>query len=307
LGHWQDMTLCIGAISRRDLAIVTISDLMLSAPDETMSAETGGMKLTPIGTEGLWLSLYAGDSSIPARIHARVEKALINQPQDLVRIEAAFRDAFKAELKRKIEDEMLGPSGLTRGEFMRKGREYFGDEEFVRLYYHMNKIELDTEFLVGGFDIQPTGTIPRLFSLSDPGVTAYRDAQSYCAIGIGSTLANATLTTLPFDPFDSLQNIIYRLCEAKFRGESALGVGKMTFVVVLYPDGKTAAIFPERTEQIRSLWGAKGKPPVPPEAAQLIPTLFMPIGWGKDFADQAKEAQASASIQALADKLKEAD
>jgi hypothetical protein len=160
------MTLCIGAISRRDLAIVTISDLMLSAPDETMSAETGGMKLTPIGTEGLWLSLYAGDSSIPARIHARVEKALINQPQDLVRIEAAFRDAFKAELKRKIEDEMLGPSGLTRGEFMRKGREYFGDEEFVRLYYHMNKIELDTEFLVGGFDIQPTGTIPRLFSLS---------------------------------------------------------------------------------------------------------------------------------------------
>jgi hypothetical protein len=114
------MTVCIGAISRRDLAIVTISDLMLSTADDRMSAETPGMKLTPVGKQGLWLGLYAGDPSTAARVFTNVENTLTEQPQSLM--ESAFESAFKAELKRKIEDEFLGPSGLTRSEFVRKGR-----------------------------------------------------------------------------------------------------------------------------------------------------------------------------------------
>jgi len=152
-------------------------------------------------------------------------------------MERAFREA----LKRKIEGEILSPYGLDRATFLRRGRGWFGDEEFVRLLYQINAARLETSFLVVGFEPNEN---PRIFCVEDPGVWNQYESLGFHAIGTGWVRAVGSLYTT-YDTDLTTDELIYRVCEAKFLSESAAGVGKRTIIDVINRDGKHEGLYPE--------------------------------------------------------------
>lgn len=75
--------------------------------------------------------------------------------------------------------------------------------------------------------------------------------------------------------------MIYRACESKFIGESAFGVGKATYVLVLKQDLTYEAFWPEDVDRyIRPDWERVGTPPLPPEASKRIDQNLRKLAWG---------------------------
>jgi hypothetical protein len=204
------MTLCVAAYAPRYRTFVTVSDLLLST--DYMSAETSSMKIKPLSPTGRWVCMFAGSPSIYGSVLRRIRTYLSNTDESGESVRVAAENAFRDELNRKIEGQLLSPFGLTRKEFLEQGKSYFGDEQFTRMLYDLNAISLDTSFIIAGFDLDDT---PHLFSVVDPGVTEDHLSLGFHAIGTGARQCvgalfgtyNSNLTTV---------DLIYRLCEANF-------------------------------------------------------------------------------------------
>jgi hypothetical protein len=246
------MTLCIAAVARSSNTIVCVSDYMLSS--DTHSIEGALSKLAWLN-HGKWLQLFSGDPSHNLSVLEKVQTHLHGKPEDRETIRRAYEKMFQKELREKIEAQLLSPIGMTRDEFLVHGRERIGDEQFSRILYQIQHFGLQTEFLVAGFD----GNAPVLLSISDPGTAYIRDALSFHAIGCGAPLAEAYLMTLPFDPFDPLDEIVYRVCVAKFRSEAAPGVGRRTTLATLDKDGTLRRYLSSEWEK----FGPSGKRTMP--------------------------------------------
>jgi hypothetical protein len=269
------MTLCAAAISRRDLRVITVSDLMLSTP--SVSVDTSSVKSEPISKSGRWMAMFAGSPSVWTKVFHRAGGLIASGGETFSEVESAFLLAFREELKLKIEGEILGPFGIDRETFLKKGREFFGDIEFSRLLAQISAAGLETDFLVAGFE--PNGW-PRIFSVSDPGVSEVHSNLGFSAIGSGSPRAFNSLCST-YDPGLSTVDLVYRMCEAKFLGESAYGVGKNTFVIVIAPNGNQQRLRPEHVETIRPIWEKQGIPPVPIEAFGAISLNLQEMNWAK--------------------------
>jgi hypothetical protein len=251
------MTLCIGAIARSEKRFVTVSDFMLS--NQIMSAEPALSKVSFIGSDPCWTVLYAGDPTHSTSVSARVRDIVEHGPS--LATPSVYRQEFKREVESKINDELLSPFGITRTDFIKEGRGQFGVELFGKMLDQINDTKLGTTFLMG--------TAMSLFSVEDPGVIQNHNALAFHAIGTGATLANASLMGI-YDPDDSLREILYRLLEAKFRGEAASGVGRRTLVTISDENGKSVqGVSPEDCEKVRDVWLRKGQPQIPKEFFEL--------------------------------------
>jgi hypothetical protein len=160
---------------------------------------------------------------------------------------------------------------------LEQGKNYFGDEQFTRLLYELNAINLDTHFIIAGFELDGA---PHLFSVVDPGISEDHLSLGFHAIGTGSPRCVGALFGT-YDSSLSIVDLIYRLCEAKFLGESAMGVGKKTFVDVFSSDGIHQGLVPDLVEPIRAIWQKEGLPPMPASARAEISRSLHTIGWTK--------------------------
>lgn len=253
-----DMTLCIAAIAGRDRKIVTISDHMLTDYNTSMTAEVfPSSKLTIV--RGKWIVLFAGDTSVREKINTAVNASVGKKPPTTEQMMAAYKSAFREALTEKIEDEFLSVYGMTLKQFLQRGRKVFGEVEFAKMKEWLREFKLETSFLVAGFDEQARGV---LFTVSDPGVITSQTHLGFHAIGSGCLLANASLF-FSFVHTDGLAGIVYRVAEAKFRGEHATGVGKATTVCILGEEGDLSVIRDPRTQLLRDLWKQYGQSPLP--------------------------------------------
>jgi hypothetical protein len=82
-----------------------------------------------------------------------------------------------------------------------------------------------------------------------------------------------------YNPNLSRDDLIYRVCEAKFLSESALGVGKRTVVLTIAPDGSYEGLWPNLVEPIKEIWEQQGRPPVPQNACVIIKDTVHPVKW----------------------------
>lgn len=266
-GH--NMTLCIAAVARSSgggHSYITVSDHMLSS--SSMSAEPVLVKTSFIGTKIRWAVMFAGDPTHAYSIIQRAINSAAGQTETFAVMEAAFKTAFKAELEQKINDELLSPMGITREQFQQTGKEAFGREIFGKMLYQIGNAKLETDLLIGNAS--------RIFSVSDPGKIEYHDPLGFHAIGSGATLAEASLMGV-IDSVHPVNHIIYRLLEAKFRGEAASGVGRKTFLTVMDATGACKQMISDECDHIRAIWEVKGKPPVPDSAKKLIDDLLKPF------------------------------
>jgi hypothetical protein len=272
------MTLCIAAVSRKGpLAhLVTVSDLMLSS--EYVSVETRITKVEPISPKRAWVMMFAGSPTPIGSINLQIKERLEGQDETEAEVRSAAETVYRDELRKKIEGEILSAFGIDRATFLTEGRENFGDQEFSRILYEINACRLGVDLIFAGFE--PNGW-PRIFSIGEPGTYESHERLGFHAIGTGSTRALGALYG-SYEATLGKSELTYRACEAKFIGESAFGVGKRTYVLILNQDLSYEVLWPEDVDNIiRPQWEQHGRPPIPPEMPEKINKALRPTKWDK--------------------------
>lgn len=223
------MTVCIAAHCFPDNCMVIASDFMVTTG--SMSADMTAFKQKAIGQH--WMAEFAGDDiSLVTPILRHARKFLSGKEDTLDNVASAFVDAFADQLRLKTENEILRPTGYSHQEFKESGLAQLGPETFSRIFYEIQQQSLDLEFMLAGFE----GVEPYIFTVSSPGKVTHYTEIAFWAIGSGQTNALGSLFNLDSaSRFGDTNDVIYRVCEAKFNAESAVGVGPETSLTVLYP------------------------------------------------------------------------
>jgi ATP-dependent protease HslVU (ClpYQ) peptidase subunit len=256
------VTICIAVVSQGS-RIIFAWDGQISSPE---TSTEGAMKFTTLSSDESWVAMFAGDVHRFGPLTERIRKSLTAYDRDS--LVSACEAAFKIELLKRIETEILLPYGLTREQFIENGRAWFGDMRFGFIADQIAGMDLGIHLLVAGLD--PSG-VPHIFSMDEKGVVFIQDQLPFHAVGSGRFNALATLYPDPGLFYTAtLNKAIYRLCAAKFAAESASGVGKETTIIARERDGTRSILFPWTIEKIRERWKAEGQPPIPDGVIDLI-------------------------------------
>lgn len=268
------MTCCIAAVGQTEKRIVAVTDLKLSV--DWMSYDTQILKLRPISRSGRWIMMFAGDPSEYIEIASAVFAATEEHGDDTIALVMRLcEEAYRAHLAKKIEVGVLGPYGITMPWFLRKGLRQFGEDEFARLNRRIEDVKVGADLMVMGFDV---GGRPYIFTLDHPGL-GHHESLRFHAIGTGHILAFGWMA-MTYDITLSPEDLAYRMCEAKFASEGAMGVGEKTYVLAMSPDGTQHALKPENVAPLRDRWrDIGGPPPVPEDARELIADCWMNFTW----------------------------
>jgi ATP-dependent protease HslVU (ClpYQ) peptidase subunit len=244
------MTVCIASHCFGAKAIVLASDTMVSTHD--MSADLAAFKFQSISRS--WIAQYAGNDvgQVTPLLH-RIRGRLDRQPDTLENVVAAFTDAFTQELRHKTEIEIVRPLGYASiEEFRSAGARELGSDMFTRALIEMQQQIIDVQFLVAGFDENKE---PQIFTVTSPGKVSHFIEVGFWAIGSGQTNALGSLFNLKMRAkFGDLATNMYRVCEAKFNAENALGVGRETSLLVLHQDTTRYHIDFSRINELRAFW-----------------------------------------------------
>ena len=242
------MTVCIAAHCATDKCVVLASDMMISTVD--MSADVAAMKMYPVGRH--WVAQFAWDdvSQVTALLDY-VSDDMGHEAETLPFVSNLFVKAYAYRLQRKVETEILGPIGYGFEEFKEKGLAQLGQQDFTRLLYEIQQQRLGLEVLVSGFD----RTEPHIFSVTSPGKITYYSQVGFWAVGSGDTHALGSFFNAR-NPLSSLDraSTLYRVCEAKFNAENAVGVGQTTCVMIVYPDGSRLNPTFDEIEGLKREW-----------------------------------------------------
>ena len=236
-----------------------------------MSADDSARKIQKI-VPG-WNAMFAGnDMSHLTPIRISVGKRLaVSEPITVEAVTEAFVNAYKEQLKLKAETEVLGTLGYTLEDFKANGLEQLGAEAFGRLLYEIQQQAIDLTFLVAGFD----GDQAHIFTVTSPGKVDHYSELGFWAIGSGQTHALGSLFNLKRRiRFIARGSALYRLCEAKFNAENALGVGRATAISVIEPEKKQQLIY--GAEALRPIWEKTRVIEVPPDATEVAGKLLEP-------------------------------
>ncbi|HXA19925.1 MAG TPA: hypothetical protein VN380_23300 [Thermoanaerobaculia bacterium] len=257
------MTVCIAVTPRFRSEIILVSDQLLSSD---VNSVEGGFKFTSLAPA--WYVMFAGHAP---RFRPLIETMCEplgdtrNTRFTVQTIMAVAERAYYVELTKLIEIEILSPFGISRDDFVRKGRRWFGATEYSHVLNQIGSADLGIELLVVGVDAE---TQTQLFSVSSRGAVS-PSVLPYHAIGSGAYLALGALYQLAYFPGPDLTENVYRTCAAKFAAEAAPGVGRETHVMVTDPlMQKWAMIF--GVDDLRKIWQTEGQPRFPPAAKRTI-------------------------------------
>jgi ATP-dependent protease HslVU (ClpYQ) peptidase subunit len=257
------MTVCIAVYSRPLDAFVCATDSMISTGD--MSADGMAMKFAAIW--GKFIAMFSGNditSISPIINEVRAAMPSVASAETAQALAEAFKIAFMNQRKKRAE-AMLIPPGMTLTEFYENGLVRLGPEIFSRIFNEIERLKLDVQFLVCGFE----GAEPMIFTISDPGVETHYDLLGFWAIGSGNNNALGSLFNLHGTAirYHSPETALYRTLEAKFFAESASGVGKETTCFQLKSNGRRGFI--KNIVELRNIWEASNSRPIPEGAAEV--------------------------------------
>lgn len=286
------MTVCIAAHNFLSKSVICATDSMISIGD--MSADASARKWFAFGNH--WVAMYAGNdiscaTPIRGRIRKRIEDRNKESMDDVVE---AFVLAYQEELKVKTENEILGPIGYTLQGFKSNGLKQLGAEAFSRIFYEVQQQAIDVTFLITGFDESTSD--PYIFTVSSPGKVEHYEEVGFWAIGAGNTHAlgsmfNAQRHIRLLDFSDAL----YRVCEAKFNAENAIGVGRITNIAILYEDGRRELLGNDDCNSLRPFWEATRVINVPADARKRAAELLAEAATRRIALNSAEPSQPSSS------------
>jgi hypothetical protein len=251
------MTVCIAAIADEANAIIFTMDQMITVGSTAADLPdlAKGMRV-----HDRWFATFAGNVEQVPRIIGTATDLLspIRMPTAEQVIDI-FTNVYTAHRNRIAAQNILSPQGLTLERFTEMIAT--NDNSLLRsLSQRLNDFDFDLDFLVGGFDANPS---PRVFHVRPPGVEGRDDDVGYWAAGIGAEAAVNNLMLRGHNRFQPLAESIYQVAESKFVAESSLGVGQRTAMAVLRHDESIALITRQRADSIREIWDNEGRAPMP--------------------------------------------
>ena len=93
-----------------------------------------------------------------------------------------------------------------------------------------------------------------------------------------------------------MADTIYNVLAAKFSSESADGVGKETFFIVQKYGSIAFTSQGHLKRAMRQLWDDKGRPRIPPEAAQIVEGAQIDFWYSPKKKPRAKESEDKPGI-----------
>jgi hypothetical protein len=258
VGYPYDVTVCIAALADAGQSLVFACDSKLSLPE--VSGDRVALKCFPLSSRLQWWAMVAADevSHVLPVIEEAYQGGMIDLSEATNRhqnVERIFVSAYQAVRRRYVEDLVLKPIGLDFGEWKTAG--YAPD-----LMARIEAVDIGCEFVIFGFDM---GAFGHIFTVGHPGVARNHNLTGYAAIGSGGYSA---LSSLLFNSVNSemeLPEVLYRVCEAKFMAESALGVGRHTYVnIARVGEAMSATHLSDYVvNSVRNAWEKEGKPRIP--------------------------------------------
>jgi 20S proteasome alpha/beta subunit len=262
------MTVCIAAFSEGLNSIVFAMDQML-----TVGIKTGDMAEFAKGmrVHSRWFATYAGTVEHVPPIMSGVTNSLADIATPSVElVTEIFLKTYLSYRLRIAEQSILAPLNLDMQTFATMIAE--NDNEILRsLTRRLNEFDFDVEFLVGGFDANPS---PRIFTISPPGIEGHHDYVGFWSIGSGSGSAVNNLMLRGYKAFQPLEDSIYQVAESKFVAESSLSVGQRTAIMVMRRDESVALINRNKTDSVRQIWNDEGRAPMPMDLRSRIYPLL---------------------------------
>lgn len=179
-----------------------------------------------------WLAMVAGNDISPATaILQKIDAMPKGSPANLSSVSRIVRSAYRAQRREQIEDEILQPMGFTLDSFHALGKQQLTEREHERILEQLRFYELPVEFVVHGFDGDGRRE-PHIFTIENPGKCSYYDKIGFWAIGSGQHQAVASLFANQYSRWASLEVCVARVLAAKMAAESAVGVGRETWLMI---------------------------------------------------------------------------
>lgn len=186
--------------------------------------------------------------------------------QSYDKIANAFERAYREQREAIINKTILAKLKLDLDTYQRHGYGQLGPEVHADIYRKIEAVKVGVEFLVYGYDEQGYGHI---FTIDDSGEAQSLETEGFGTIGVGWSLAHASLVSRPLQAAE-LDDMIYRVCEAKFAAESALGVGLET-VVSHYRAGCSVKYLPSKyIAQLHRFWDRERSKALPRHVRLIV-------------------------------------
>jgi 20S proteasome alpha/beta subunit len=260
------LTVCIAAATLTG-DIVGVSDTMVSFNDQIPAQDLGIIKhffLCP----GWGIMFATNDITRPRAVIDRAVHRLRDVKEhtaDTVR--SAVSDAYRDAVNEQTTRRYLWPLGIEKlSEFREVGLMQFGARTFSNMRLKIERFNLGVQFLVVGVD--PPTDRAHIFEIDNPGICDDHRDLGYWAVGSGAAMALASITSYPLGI--DVENVLFRVCEAKFAAETANGVGKFTQAMVMTKSGDILALLSNDIAKLRKIWRDRATAPPPPEALDLI-------------------------------------
>lgn len=266
LADWgHGMSICIVAIAERSKMVIA-ADTMVSLQGGAFSADatmTKGMELVP----HRWGAAFAGDDvSRALPLLARVKKELSGRNALTVEdVAGSLVRGYHAERTALAVETHLGIYSLDMPQFLSNGANIFQDG-FGVMRERIEQVTLGCECLLHGFDHEDA---PHIVSVEHPGVAQFINI-GYWAIGSGAPMAFTRLSLRQQAPYTSLEETIYNVCEAKSAAQRALGVGKLTVLMICEPGQSVLTLSAQVSHEVLSVSEQALIPDVPKDLIESI-------------------------------------
>ncbi len=227
------MTICVAATAADKSAIVAASDRMLSAHFLSLEFDHPDAKIDVLGRSCVGLS--SGDALPTGELFSAAHgiSAQLQNPQ-VGQIAEQIKDAYSALRKKRIEEQVFLPRGITIDEFYQQGLiRSFPAEVAMNLDHMVQTMDFGVELIIAGVD----GNGAHIFGITDPGVAASYDRVGYHAIGSGMSHALLSLVSSAQHWSLGVNETVFNVYRAKRQSEAAPGVGRALEMRIITTDG----------------------------------------------------------------------
>ncbi|MGE0853720.1 MAG: hypothetical protein AB7O44_29590 [Hyphomicrobiaceae bacterium] len=269
-----DVTIGLVGVATPDGFFIAVSDQRISYGDIFPPSEKGTTKIQRLTADKRWWAVFAAsDIAVVPRLLEKISRGLgpIKDDDELERYDAekvmeiagaAYSDVREAEF---AAGHLKAIGYPTVEEFRKNGFHELGRDEHAKHMLALAQFDLGVELLIFGYH---HNFVPHLFAVNNPGKIVEYNWQGYGAVGSGSFLALGALRQRP--THSNLEDMIYRLLEAKFVSEAAQAVGRTTNLMTLNHDGEVREMPAGEIASIREAWEQTQVQPTPSKAFEVI-------------------------------------
>jgi len=267
------VTVCIAAkATYPEPFIVTVTDMQIGHTDSVLhqdvipSKDVAKVKFQIL--DNYWGFLFSTNEIgyiNPIMEKAKFELEKFSGRRTLGQAKQVLQNAYREVRTDVIFARFLSQYGYSSMEEFRE-KPGFSPEVIGGLMAEMDAFDLGVTLLLYGFDEH---NWPHFVQIDNPGEAKDRDDFGYWAIGSGHRLALSALNQKRLRDH-SIEEFIYRCCEAKFVAEFDPSVGDATAVFIWYPDGTRAVLIKPDADKMREIYEQTRGDPIPAAAASHL-------------------------------------